>query len=46
MTVNRVSKFDNYPIPKTEDLFAVLGGGEQFSKHDLSQAGLSTIGVK
>ena len=23
---------------KTEDLFAVLGGGEQFSKHDLSQA--------
>ena len=38
MTVNRVSKFDNYPIPKTEDLFAVLGGGEQYSKLDLSQA--------
>lgn len=38
VTVNRVSKLDNYPIPKTEDLFAVLGGGEHFSKLDLSQA--------
>ena len=31
VTVNRVSKLDNYPILKTEDLFAVLGGGEQYS---------------
>ena len=27
VTVNRVSKLDNYPIPKTEGLFVVLGGG-------------------
>ena len=33
-----MSKLDNYPIPKTEHLFAVLGGGEQYSKLDLSQA--------
>lgn len=38
VTVNRVSKLDNYPIPKTEDLFAILGGGEHFSKLDLSKA--------
>lgn len=38
VTVNRVSKLDNYHIPKTEDLFAILGGGEHFSKLDLSQA--------
>jgi len=25
-TVNQVSKMDNYPIPKTEDLLATLGG--------------------
>jgi hypothetical protein len=38
VTVNRVSKLDNYPIPKTEDLYATLGGGEQFTKLDMSQA--------
>lgn len=38
VTVNRVSKLDIYPIPKTEDLFAILRGGEHFSKLDLSQA--------
>ncbi len=38
MTVNSVSKLDNYPIPKAEDLFATLGGGEKFTKLDLSQA--------
>ena len=37
-TVNQVSKLDNYPIPKTEDLLATLGGGEKFSKFDMSQA--------
>lgn len=31
VTVNRVSKLDIYPIPKTEDLFAILRGGEHFS---------------
>ena len=37
-TVNQVSKVDNYPIPKVEDLLATLGGGEKFTKLDMSQA--------
>ena len=37
-TVNQVSKLDNYPIPKTEDLLASLGGREKFTKLDMSQA--------
>ncbi|CAC5407785.1 unnamed protein product [Mytilus coruscus] len=28
VTVNAVSKLDNCPIPKTEDLYATLGGGQ------------------
>ena len=27
LTVNQVSKANNYPIPKTEDVLATLGGG-------------------
>ena len=38
MSVNPVSKLDRYPIPRVEDLFATLSGGESFSKIDLSQA--------
>nr|XP_061834657.1 uncharacterized protein K02A2.6-like [Nerophis lumbriciformis] len=38
VTVNPVSKLDNYPIPKTEDLLAVLGCGQKFTKLDMSQA--------
>ena len=38
MTVNPVSKLDVYPIPKIEDLFAMLTKGKLFSKLDLSQA--------
>ena len=38
MSVNPVSKLDCYPIPRLEDLFATLSGGESFSKIDLSQA--------
>ncbi|XP_062620753.1 uncharacterized protein K02A2.6-like [Saccostrea cucullata] len=38
VTVNAVSKLDNYPIPKTEDLYATLGGGEEFTKLDMNQA--------
>ncbi len=38
VTVNKVSKLDNYPIPKTDDLYATLGGAEYYSKLDLSQA--------
>ncbi len=37
ITVNAVSQTDNYPIPKTEDLFANLKG-KYFSKLDLSNA--------
>ena len=37
-TVNKVSKLDNYPIPKPDDLFATLSGGKRFPKLDLSQA--------
>ena len=38
VTVNAVSKLDNYPIPKTDDLLAELGGGKWFTKLDLTQA--------
>lgn len=38
VTVNQVSKLDNYPIPKVEDLYTVITGGEKFTKLDLSQA--------
>ncbi len=38
LTVNQASKLDQYPIPKTEDLLATLGGGEKFTKLDMSQA--------
>ena len=38
MTVNKVSKLDNYPIPKSEDLYVTLNGGQQFTKLDMSQA--------
>ena len=33
-----VSKLDHYPIPKVEDLFAMLDIGDTFTKLDLSQA--------
>ncbi|CAC5380500.1 unnamed protein product [Mytilus coruscus] len=38
VTFNQVSKLDNYPIPKTDDLYATLRGGQALSKLDLSQA--------
>ena len=37
-TVNRVAMLEKYPIPKTEDLLATMGGGEKFTKLDLSHA--------
>ena len=37
-TVNKALPVDRYPLPKGEDLFATLSGGQIFSKLDLSQA--------
>ena len=38
VTINQASKLESYPIPKSEDLFASLAGGQTFSKIDLRQA--------
>lgn len=38
VTVNRAAKPDGYPLPKIEDSFALLAGGQIFSKLDLAQA--------
>ena len=38
LTVNRAAWLDQYPIPKVQDLFAELAGGQSFTKLDLSQA--------
>ena len=38
VTVNPVSKLDSYPLPRVDDLFAILEGGQKFTKLDLSQA--------
>ena len=37
-TVNPQLVVDQYPLPKPEDLFTVLGGGQKFSKLDFSHA--------
>ena len=36
--MNKASNCESYPVPRTEDLFASLGGGEKFTKLDLSHA--------
>lgn len=36
--MNQVSKLEQYPIPRIEDLFASLAGGQKFTKLDLSHA--------
>ena len=38
ITVNQATLLDNYPIPKGDDLFTLMTGGERFSKLDLSEA--------
>ncbi|UYV64177.1 K02A2.6-like [Cordylochernes scorpioides] len=38
ITLHPVLKIDQYPLPKIEDIFAILGRGINFSKIDLSQA--------
>ncbi len=37
-TVNLVLHVDQFPLPKPDDLFATLAGGNKFTKLDLSQA--------
>jgi len=38
LTVNRVVKLDQYPIPKIEDLLTKIAGGKYFTSLDMSQA--------
>lgn len=38
LTVNKAAKPDTYPLPRIEDLFASLVGGQAFSKLDLAHA--------
>ena len=42
VTANQAAKLDNYTIPKAEDLFSTLSGGEKFTKLDMSRSSLST----
>ena len=37
-TVNQATKVEEYPLPRIEDLFTALAGGETFTKLGLSQA--------
>ena len=38
VTVNPVLNVDHYPLPKIDDVFATLSGGQLFTKIDLRQA--------
>ena len=38
MTVNQASKMESYPLPKIDDLLALLAGGKKFSNLDLANA--------
>ena len=38
LTVNRASKLNSYPLPRIEDLFTAMTGGEKFTKLDLQHA--------
>ena len=38
MTINPVIDVDQYPLPRSEDLFAILAGGKTFTVLDLSNA--------
>lgn len=37
VTIIQVSKLDQYPVPKIEDLLARLAGGKLLTKLDMSQ---------
>ena len=38
VTINQACKIDPYPLPRIEDMFAELRGGQMFTKIDLRQA--------
>ena len=38
VTINPVLQIDQYPLPKPDDLFTTLVGGQKFTKLDLTQA--------
>ena len=38
MAINPFLEVDQYPLPKPEDLFSTLPGGQKFTKMDLSQS--------
>ena len=38
LAVNKVSKLDGYPIPKLDDLYTKLAGGQTFTELDPSHA--------
>ena len=38
VTLNQVLNVEQYPLPKPEDLFAILAGGDKFTVLDLTQA--------
>ncbi|XP_029106250.1 uncharacterized protein K02A2.6-like [Scleropages formosus] len=38
VTINPWLEVEQYPLPRTQDLFAKLSGGQRFTKLDLSQA--------
>ena len=42
VTINQALSVEQYPLPKPENLFTTLAGGQAFSKLDLSQAYLQS----
>lgn len=38
LTINQAAKLDRYPVPRIENLFGNLSGGQLFSKLDIRQA--------
>ena len=38
VTINQATRVDKYPIPRIEDLYTTLAGGEKFTKLDLRNA--------
>ncbi|XP_033733598.1 uncharacterized protein K02A2.6-like [Pecten maximus] len=43
VTVNQVLDVDQYPLPRIDDIFATLAGGQHFTKIDLKNAYLQMV---